>query len=667
MTLNAMLLTSPDDDEAEKERVRIEQEAQRRLEAALQEQHAHVTAAANTGHDAPREVAARVREAAGNLPTGSATEALRAALAAGADLGVRVAVNGFEPLGIAANWRLVHAQARSWAEHYAYDLIQGINATSLDRVSAAVTAWVESGAALDVLIHQLLPVFGPDRAEMIAQTETTRAYAQGSLDAYRASGVVTSVMWLTANDEHVCFPAGTMVRTENGDIPIQLIKPGMKVFTRDGLRSVQAVSKRSYNGPMTSINTEIGSVTATATHPFWTLEQGWLPCGKLTSSHTLETFDNQLLKIGSVFNFSVGDSANMPTIRFKIPSLSSIPFGIVPVDAVDLKCNTEIGKQKINFISSDLWLLDVCNTNGFKTYSNFGFKPIFTTKTTIANKAAKLPISVFGLTPKFFTTGFTLNNDRGTPAFLRTVMPVQTLLSGENLATPFAGNIFGVGDTTFIAANGITICNGGHDLKLFGANWADFGNHFSLGLLETISAAISPSLSGLRTGKISQFATSGTWDFFALAGKGVIAILRAKDVFTTAFSWLNRLFPTGGADILKWHGLQLLTSFLTLYQQPTSNAITVYDLQVEDVPEFYANGILVHNCPICAPLGGLQFDDGSAQSASIEHQETNAMHAGLDGVFVHPGGEGALAAFGGQKFTPPAHPRCRCKLGAIVD
>lgn len=204
MTLNAMLLTAPDDDEAEAERVRIEQEAQRRLEAALEEQHAHVTAAANTGHDAPREVAARVREAAGNLPSRSATEALRAALAAGADLGVRVAVNGFEPLGIAANWRLVHAQARSWAELYAYDLIRGINATSLDRVSAAVAAWVETGTALDVLIDQLTGVFGPVRAEMIAQTETTRAYAQGSLDAYRASGVVSQMEWLTGNDEFVC-------------------------------------------------------------------------------------------------------------------------------------------------------------------------------------------------------------------------------------------------------------------------------------------------------------------------------------------------------------------------------------------------------------------------------------------------------------------------------
>ncbi len=211
MTLNAMLLTSPDDDEAEQERLRIEAETQRRMEEALREQQAHVTEAAKTGHDTPREVGARVRQAAENLPTRSATEALQQALAAGADLGVRVAVNGFAPLGIAANWRLVHAQARGWAEHYVYGLISGINATTLERVSTAVTAWVDSGAALDALIEALAPTFGPVRAEMIAQTETTRAYAQGSLDAYRASGVVGKIEWLTSMDEivekcEICAP-----------------------------------------------------------------------------------------------------------------------------------------------------------------------------------------------------------------------------------------------------------------------------------------------------------------------------------------------------------------------------------------------------------------------------------------------------------------------------
>ena len=35
------------------------------------------------------------------------------------------------------------------------------------------------------------------------------------------------------------------------------------------------------------------------------------------------------------------------------------------------------------------------------------------------------------------------------------------------------------------------------------------------------------------------------------------------------------------------------------------NNLFVYNIQVENQPEFYANGLLVHNCPICQPLEGV--------------------------------------------------------------
>ena len=60
--------------------------------------------------------------------------------------------------------------------------------------------WVETGDPLDALIEALSPIFGPVRAEKIAQTETTRAYAEGSIQAYEASGVVEEIEWLTVGD-----------------------------------------------------------------------------------------------------------------------------------------------------------------------------------------------------------------------------------------------------------------------------------------------------------------------------------------------------------------------------------------------------------------------------------------------------------------------------------
>jgi len=54
--------------------------------------------------------------------------------------------------------------------------------------------------------------------------------------------------------------------------------------------------------------------------------------------------------------------------------------------------------------------------------------------------------------------------------------------------------------------------------------------------------------------------------------------------------------------------------------------IQVYNLEVEDESEYYANGILVHNCKICGPLEGAPESEFSQQFPS----------------------------------GPPAHPNCRC-------
>jgi hypothetical protein len=83
------------------------------------------------------------------------------------------------------------------------------------------------------------------------------------------------------------------------------------------------------------------------------------------------------------------------------------------------------------------------------------------------------------------------------------------------------------------------------------------------------------------------------------------------------------------------HIAHLLNRYTVLYHRMYAKPITVYDLQVEDVPEFYANGILVHNCPICAPLNG----------------KVIAINEAFDGMYD----------------SPPSHPRCRCWLTPVIE
>jgi len=80
---------------------------------------------------------------------------------------------------------------------------------------------------------------------------------------------------------------------------------------------------------------------------------------------------------------------------------------------------------------------------------------------------------------------------------------------------------------------------------------------------------------------------------------------------------------TGSASVLKGHGSPRMIYFDELYHFKSSNASFVYDIQVEDEPEFYANGILVHNCRICAPLHGRRMPVNNIPADLMIPQHTN--------------------------------------------
>jgi hypothetical protein len=73
-----------------------------------------------------------------------------------------------------------------------------------------ITRWIDNGETLPQLIERLVPLFGEKRAELIAVTEVTRAFAEGNMVAWRESGVIQKRRWNTANDELVCPICGPL-------------------------------------------------------------------------------------------------------------------------------------------------------------------------------------------------------------------------------------------------------------------------------------------------------------------------------------------------------------------------------------------------------------------------------------------------------------------------
>lgn len=199
------LRLDPDDDEAERtERMSVE----RRTELEVRRELDRVAGELfPPGSDPSNAYAEAVR--AGQLVTGEKMrDVLSRALQDSADLGVSVAVRQFDNVGYGFDYTLANESARAWALRYTDDVLAQLGATTQRIVGQAVGRWIGNGEPLSSLAKDLRPAFGKQRAKLIAATEVTRAYAEGSKEAYIASGVVKKLVWQSAMDEKTCLICG---------------------------------------------------------------------------------------------------------------------------------------------------------------------------------------------------------------------------------------------------------------------------------------------------------------------------------------------------------------------------------------------------------------------------------------------------------------------------
>ena len=81
-------------------------------------------------------------------------------------------------------------------------LATGVNETTTMRVRDVIGQSLERGATIDEIAAEVTTRTGIDgaRAEMIARTESAKAYVQGQVEAWKQSGVVVGKRWLLAPD-----------------------------------------------------------------------------------------------------------------------------------------------------------------------------------------------------------------------------------------------------------------------------------------------------------------------------------------------------------------------------------------------------------------------------------------------------------------------------------
>lgn len=138
---------------------------------------------------------------------GAVDDLALAAVIAGGVRGVQLlprAMQDFVP------YETFHAFAMEYLRRYRLGTVRVISETTRRLLVPLLDDWMRSGDPLQVLEARMTPIFGSVRASRIAVTEVTRLFADGNIMAWHASGVVTSKVWRTANDELVCPLCGPL-------------------------------------------------------------------------------------------------------------------------------------------------------------------------------------------------------------------------------------------------------------------------------------------------------------------------------------------------------------------------------------------------------------------------------------------------------------------------
>lgn len=204
-----VLQLDPGDDEAEQKlRMALERRSARSIAEAMRELHETLATGARTTFEDEMMQAEWI---ASHVHADQKTrDAIARAIMNGSDLGVLTAAGQFANVGFSVDWTLVNVAARDWASRHAAEMISQLDDVTRRGVRQAVTRWIDNGEPLQKLIDDIEPLFGRTRAERIAATEITNAYASGNRIAFQESGVVQAWEWRTAMDERVCPVCGPL-------------------------------------------------------------------------------------------------------------------------------------------------------------------------------------------------------------------------------------------------------------------------------------------------------------------------------------------------------------------------------------------------------------------------------------------------------------------------
>ncbi len=134
-----------------------------------------------------------------------------------------------QSIGLAVDMDAMMLSVAEFTRNYTTTWLAELERTTREGLRQSILTWQESGLGkrgLPDLVESLEPLFGKDRAQRIAQTETTRVFDLGNKEAHRTAGIDFEI-WQTANDDRVRPAhralAGTVFQLEEGPRPSDFV------------------------------------------------------------------------------------------------------------------------------------------------------------------------------------------------------------------------------------------------------------------------------------------------------------------------------------------------------------------------------------------------------------------------------------------------------------
>lgn len=132
------------------------------------------------------------------------------------EAGIAASINA----GGVGQWGLVDESIIAWVDEYyggrGVGSTYSLTETSKRQFADAYIRWqrgevsVGQGEGLEALINEITPIFGPQRAEAIGVTESTRIMAESKQAAAMQNDAILYMRLFTAADERVCPICGPM-------------------------------------------------------------------------------------------------------------------------------------------------------------------------------------------------------------------------------------------------------------------------------------------------------------------------------------------------------------------------------------------------------------------------------------------------------------------------